>query len=121
MVDYAADSFTDVVEPVDLVFDTAGGERLERSPTVVAAGREARLDRRGAARDAPASCRSAAVYFTVEPDAARSSIEIARLVDRGELRPAIDSVFALDDFRAAFERAMEPGTRGKVVLRISED
>jgi NADPH:quinone reductase-like Zn-dependent oxidoreductase len=30
--------FEDVVDPVDLVFDTAGGERLERSPSVVRPG-----------------------------------------------------------------------------------
>jgi len=43
------------------------------------------------------------------------------MFDGGVLQPAIDSVFALDDFRAAFERVTEPGTRGQVVLRVSED
>ena len=119
VVDYAADSFTDVVEPVDLVFDTAGGERLERSPTVLRrGGRLVSIVEEPPATGPELQVRS--VYFTVEPSRAQL-IEVARLVDGGELRPAIDSVFALDDFRAAFERAMEPGTRGKVVLRISED
>ncbi len=119
VVDYAADSFTDVVEPVDLVFDTAGGERLERSPTVLRpGGRLVSIVEEPPATGPELQVRS--VYFTVEPSRAQL-IELARLVDGGELRPAIDSVFALDDFRAAFERAMEPGTRGKVVLRVSED
>ena len=109
----------DVVEPVDLVFDTAGGERLERSPTVLRpGGRLVSIVEEPPATGPELQVRN--VYFTVEPSRAQL-IELARLVDGGELRPAIDSVFALDDFRAAFERAMEPGTRGKVVLRVSED
>jgi NADPH:quinone reductase-like Zn-dependent oxidoreductase len=53
----------------------------------------------------------------VEPDGGQLD-EIRSLVDRGELRPSIDSVYPLDDARAAFERSLSPGKRGKVVLRV---
>jgi NADPH:quinone reductase-like Zn-dependent oxidoreductase len=40
------------------------------------------------------------------------------MIDAGELRPSIDSVFALTDARAAFERSLASGKRGKVILRV---
>jgi NADPH:quinone reductase-like Zn-dependent oxidoreductase len=43
------------------------------------------------------------------------------MLDRGELRVAIDSVFPLEDARAAFERSLATGKRGKVVLRLAGD
>ena len=95
------------VEPVDLVFDTVGGELLERAPTV---GR-----RVVSVATEPAS---PGVYFVVEPNGAQLD-EITRLVEAGELQPDIDSVFALEDFQAAFDRLREPGKRGKVVLQIA--
>ena len=58
------------------------------------------------------------IYFVVEPN--REQLEkITRLVDDGELRPEIDSVYPLEEARAAFERSLAPGKRGKVVLRVS--
>jgi len=39
----------------------------------------------------------------------------------GRLRSLVDSVFSLHDEIAAFERATEPGKRGKVVLRVVDD
>ena len=44
-----------------------------------------------------------------------------RIADEGALRPAIDSVFPLADARAAFERSIARGKRGKVVLRVVHD
>jgi hypothetical protein len=45
----------------------------------------------------------------------------ARLADAGELEPAIDSVFSLDDADAAFTRLADRGKRGKVVLGVTDD
>jgi NADPH:quinone reductase-like Zn-dependent oxidoreductase len=59
------------------------------------------------------------IYFVVEPN--REQLEkITRLVDDGELRSEIDSVYLLEEARAAFERSLAPGKRGKVVLRVSD-
>ncbi len=59
--------------------------------------------------------RPGATYFVVEPDY-EQLLELAALVDAGELRPEVDSVFPLTEARAAFERAARSGKRGKVVL-----
>jgi NADPH:quinone reductase-like Zn-dependent oxidoreductase len=116
VIDHTAGRFEDAVEPVDLVFDTAGGDRLTRSPAVIREG--GRLV--SVAVEPPEAPGIASIYFVVEPSR-EQLIELARLVDDGGLRPAIDTVFALDDARRAFERANSREGRGKVVLRVAGD
>jgi NADPH:quinone reductase-like Zn-dependent oxidoreductase len=94
-------------EPCDLVFDTVGGEVLARS--VRSSGRVVSV-----AEEA-----EGATFFVVEPNSAQLT-ELARLADAGQLRPAIDSVFPLEEARAAFARVAERGKRGKVVLRVAD-
>jgi NADPH:quinone reductase-like Zn-dependent oxidoreductase len=106
----AATRFEDAVEPVDVVFDTAGGERLHRSLPVLRAG--GRLV--SVAEEPP----DGGVYFVVEPN--RDALaSLARLADDGELRPPPVEVFPLTSAREAFARSLEPGRRGKVVLVAS--
>jgi NADPH:quinone reductase-like Zn-dependent oxidoreductase len=101
-------------EPVDLVFDTVGGERLLGAPALLRPG--GRLV--SVAEEPPPS--DAASYFVVEPNGDQL-VELARLADEGALLPAVDSVFPLADARAAFEHVMKRGKRGKVVLRVVDD
>jgi NADPH:quinone reductase-like Zn-dependent oxidoreductase len=119
VLDGAVADLADAVQPVDLVFDTVGGERLERSPTIVRdGGRLASVAEEPPERVSRASIE--ARYFVVEPDSGQL-VELGRMLDRGELRVAIDSVFPLEDARAAFERSLATGKRGKVVLRVAGD
>jgi NADPH:quinone reductase-like Zn-dependent oxidoreductase len=106
----AATRFEDAVGPVDVVFDTVGGERLRRSPAVLRAG--GRLV--SVAEDPP----DGGVYFIVAPnhDQLRS---IARQADTGELSPPPVEVYPLTSAREAFARSLEPGRRGKVVLAVA--
>ena len=89
--------------PADLVFDTRGGE-VPAGERVVTIAEEM----------------SDATYFTVEPDHEQLR-ELTELVDEGELRAEVDSVFPLTDARAAFERVAARGKRGKVVLEVGAD
>ena len=113
IVDSADTRFEEAVEPVDLVFDTGGGERLERSSAVVRRG--GRIV--SVATDPPEAEGVASVYFVVEPNR-EQLVEIARLVDEGALRPTIDRVFPLADARAAFERSLGSHGSGKIVLQV---
>ena len=107
----------ETIAPVDLVFDTVGGELLARSRAMVRPG--GRLV--SVAEEAPPTVAPIdATYFVVEPNR-EQLVKIARLVDEGALRPAIDSVFLLSEAPAAFERVMAGGKRGKVVLRVVDD
>jgi NADPH:quinone reductase-like Zn-dependent oxidoreductase len=112
VVDSSSVRFEDAVGEVDLVFDTAGGERLDRSPAVLRPG--GRLV--SVAAEPPSRDGIVSVYFVVEPNRGQLA-ELAALADRGELRPAIAEVFDLADARVAFER-LAGRLRGKIVLRI---
>jgi NADPH:quinone reductase-like Zn-dependent oxidoreductase len=102
-------------EPVDLVFDTVGGDALARSGELIREG--GRIVSIAEEPPAGLSDRANASYFVVEPNRDQLT-ELARLVDEGAVKPLIDSVFPLAEARSAFERVMETGKRGKVVLRI---
>jgi NADPH:quinone reductase-like Zn-dependent oxidoreductase len=107
----------DVVDAdADLIFDTVGGETLARSGSLLREG--GRIV--SVAEGPPAELADRALYFVVEPNRDQL-VELAHLVDGGNLRPAIDSVFPLADARKAFERLEARGKRGKVVLRVAPD
>ena len=100
-VQLARHAGAEVVEsgPVDLVFDTRGGEipAGERVVTIV--------------EEVPG-----ATYFVVDRHRATAGVR-GRVGGRpGELRPEIDSVFALTEARARSSSVASPGKRGKVVL-----
>jgi NADPH:quinone reductase-like Zn-dependent oxidoreductase len=106
----AATGFEDAVAPVDLVFDTVGGERLRRSGAVLRPG--GRLV--SVAEEPP----DGGEYFTVEPN--RDQLwSIARLADAGQLRRPSVEIFPLASAREAFARSLERGRRGKVVLAVT--
>jgi NADPH:quinone reductase-like Zn-dependent oxidoreductase len=99
-------TLVDAGEPCELLFDTAGGEVLARAAQ--RAGRIVTI-----AAEAPG-----ATYFVVEPNR-EQLLELARLVDTGELQPQIDSMFPLPEARAAFARSAARGKHGKVILRVA--
>ena len=94
-------------ETPDLVFDTVGGDALSDAlglgSRVVSIAEEA----------------DGATYFVVEPDRAQL-VELRRRADAGEVIPAVDSVFSLEEAGAAFDRVGERGKHGKVVLRVGD-
>ena len=114
VLDHAAGPWDADLEPVDLVFDTAGGERLARSPGVLREG--GRLV--SVAEEPPQTTGVSSVYFVVEPNRDQLA-QIAGLLDDGWPPPAIDSVFPLEQAVSAFERSMAADKRGKVVLEVA--
>lgn len=119
VVDHTSVRFEDVVEPVDVVFDTVGGDLLERSFDVVRTGgrivsiAEEPPEGHDEARGIEAS------YFLVQPDRGQL-VELSNMVEDGDLRPLVDAVYPLAEARAAFERSLGDRRRGKIVLRVVE-
>ena len=114
VIDYRAQKFEDVVRDVDVVFDTVGGETLEKSWGVLKPG--GRLVTVAASGEQTTDERIRAAYFIVEPSRTQLA-EIARLIDAGTLRPIVGAVFPLAEARQAYQH--KP-VRGKVVLRVVE-
>jgi NADPH:quinone reductase-like Zn-dependent oxidoreductase len=107
-VQLARGQLADEGDRSDLAFDTVGGDPLRS--VLESAGRVVTI-----AEEA-----EGATYFVVEPNSAQLA-EIGRRADAGELAPAIDSVFPLEEAEAAFTRVAERGKQGKVVLRVADD
>jgi NADPH:quinone reductase-like Zn-dependent oxidoreductase len=112
VIDYQITRFEDVVRDIDVVFDTVGGETLERSWGVLKPG--GTLVTIAASGERTADERTHAAFFIVEPS--RNQLhEIAWLIDSGAIRPIIGSVFPLAEARQAYEH--KPA-HGKVVLQV---
>jgi NADPH:quinone reductase-like Zn-dependent oxidoreductase len=113
----ASGGFEKALAPVDLVFDTVGGDVRSRSAAVLREG--GRLV--SIAEEPPEllGLDISTTYFVVEPSREQLD-QLTRMADVGTLRVDVDSVFSLDAARAAFERVQARGKRGKVVLGIKE-
>ena len=106
------------LEPVDLVFDTVGGDALVQAASVVRDG--GRLVTIADEPPADVAATTSVTFFVVEPNAEQLT-QLARLADAGIVRPAIDSEYPLAEARAAFERLQGSGKRGKVVLHVADE
>jgi NADPH:quinone reductase-like Zn-dependent oxidoreductase len=112
VIDYKAQRFEDVARDVDVVFDTVGGETLERSWGVLKPG--GRLVTVAASGEQTTDERIRAAYFIVEPSRTQLT-QIAHLIEGGALRPVVGAVFPLAEARQAYQHRP---VRGKVVLRV---
>src|SRR5436189_5493445 len=120
VVDYTKTRFEDVAKHVDTVHDPVGKETLARSYAVVKQGGivislvalpdRAELKKHG--------IHGAAI--SVHPDA-EDLTEIAQLIDSGKLKPVVTQVLSLNDAIRAQQQAATHHTRGKVVLRITDE
>jgi NADPH:quinone reductase-like Zn-dependent oxidoreductase len=114
VIDYRAERFEDVVHDLDVVFDTVGGETLERSWGVLTPG--GRLVTIATSGEGSQDARTREAFFIVQANRTQLA-EIARLIDAGQLRPVADAVFPLAQARRAYE--YKPA-HGKVVLRVAD-
>jgi NADPH:quinone reductase-like Zn-dependent oxidoreductase len=114
VIDYRAVRFEDIARGIDVVFDTVGGETLDRSWSVLKPG--GRLVTIAASVEGSPDPRTREAFFIVRPDRGQLN-EITRLIDAAQLRPVVDRVFPLARARQAYEH--KPA-RGKVVLSVAD-
>jgi NADPH:quinone reductase-like Zn-dependent oxidoreductase len=113
------DTFIDLqnledAEEADVVFDTIGGDTLDRSAALVQAGGTLV----SIARPPTVKPRDGrAVFFVVEPDRAGLAELATRLRD-GRLKPDLGAVHPLADAPAAFTHGSP--TPGKTIIRVAE-
>jgi len=103
----------------DMVLDTVGGDTLERSWKVLRRGGTL-VTIVGDAPDEKASAHGVrGVSLLVQPNRAQL-VEMSRLLDQGKLRPVISGIYDLPDARRAYEKGLAGHSRGKLVLRVSD-
>ena len=120
MVDHERERFEDRVGPVDVVFDTVGGEIQTRSWQVLKRGGIlVSIVDPPSAEVAVAHGVRCAFGFT-QPNAAQLA-EIALLVDAGKLKPIVETVLPLSAAARGQELSEAGHTRGKIVLQVVGD
>jgi len=119
VIDYHVTRFEDVVCDMDLIFDTVGGETLERSWKILEpTGRVISIV--GETTQAPLSQRSRDAFMLVRADG-KQLAEIGSMIDAGELRVFVEAVYWLVDAAGAYARAKRGKMRGKIALSVRDD
>ena len=126
VIDYTTTRFEEVIADVDVVIDLVGNvhdKTGERSLKVVRPGGLYILVPTGSwpgYAEAAADAGVRATSYKVIPDGGALAT-VGRLLDSGAVQVYIDRVFDLDDAAAAHAELEQGHTRGKIVLRVSDD
>jgi NADPH:quinone reductase-like Zn-dependent oxidoreductase len=117
VVDYTATTVADAVEPVDVVFDTIGGDVQEASWSLLKPGgiQVSIISPPDEARAAARGVRGAFVF--IGPNAPVLD-RLAAMVDGGTLRPVVGAEFGLDDIAAAHALSESGRAVGKIALYV---
>jgi NADPH:quinone reductase-like Zn-dependent oxidoreductase len=117
-IDYKTQTFEQIVQDMDVVFDTVGGETFQRAFHT--------LKKNGAMVTIVAFPADEAERFGVRVERSftvpnATALEaITQLVEAGKVVPQIDSVFPFADIKQALELSESGRARGKIILRIAE-
>ena len=126
-IDYSSEDVFEVAldetggEGVDVVFDAAGGDLIARSLQATRMfGRLASIvSLQGDLT--PAYQFNQTIYGILLTREWERLDEMARLIERGQMRPLVDEVLPLNEVARAHERLDSGHGRGKVVLRVVEE
>ena len=117
MIDYRAVPFEEYVSGMDVVFDTVGGDTLQRSWGVLKPG--GRMITIAAESETTTDNRVKQAFFIVEPNH-EQLIRIGDLLESGALHPVVDAVLPLTQASAAYTgEVRERRGRGKLVVAVA--
>jgi NADPH:quinone reductase-like Zn-dependent oxidoreductase len=119
--DYQAVRPEEVVHDLDLVLDTVGGPASRRFLRTLKRGGALYPVYFGEFDDEENEKLGVTVTATQVRSNGAQLAELARLLDAGTIRVAIDSTFPLAEASAAHERAARGHLRGKIVLTVADD
>jgi NADPH:quinone reductase-like Zn-dependent oxidoreductase len=120
IIDYTSVRFEDVVHGADIVLDTIGGDTQERSWSVLKKGGVLVAIATPPSTEQAQAYGVRCVWFIVEPSR-EQLIQIGKLIDAGQVKPIIDTVFPLAQAREAYEQGKKGHTRGKIVLCVHDE
>ena len=123
-IDYKSQDFVEVVQQtqemgVDVVFDTVGGSTLAQSIAVTKPhGRMVSIVNTTGDLFA-AHLKNITLHFLFLERARYKLDSLRTLIERGKLKPVIDSIMPLSDVAQAHDRIEQGGLQGKIVLEVS--
>ena len=109
-----ADGLEDAAGQADLVFDTIGGDVLARSPDLLKPGGTL-VSVKAAAP--PATRDDIRTVIFIQESSRAQLAELARLVNRGYLRPQVGAVYPLARAAEAYSAKAAGGIPGRIVLQ----
>jgi NADPH:quinone reductase-like Zn-dependent oxidoreductase len=118
-IDYKAQHFEREVDAVDMVFDLIAGETRRRSWSVLRPGGILVSTLGKPSEDEARKHHARGAGYLAQPSGAQLA-EIARLIDRGEVRPIVQAHYPLAQLREAEELVERGHPRGKVVVNVIE-
>ena len=119
VIDYTTTRFEEVLHDIDVVFDTVGGQTLDRSWQVLKKGGVMVSVAQPPSVEQAQAHGVRGVWFIVEPNGEQLA-KISTLIDSGKIRPIVDTELPLTKARQAYEQGAKGHTRGKIVLRVAE-
>jgi NADPH:quinone reductase-like Zn-dependent oxidoreductase len=122
VIDYAITPFEQVVQDVDVVLDTLGGETLRRSLMVVKRGGTlVSLLEQPPLEQARERGIRAMKITAVQPFPSADLLQtIARLLEEGQLKAVVGRTFPLHEVRQAHALSQTGHGRGRIVLHIAD-
>jgi NADPH:quinone reductase-like Zn-dependent oxidoreductase len=115
-INYRLERFEDRVRDVDIVFDTVGGETLDRSWCILRPG--GRMITVASAAEQSTDLRVKQAFFIVEPNQ-KQLFEIADLLSSGRIRTIVDTVIPLSRAPEAYSPEIRRRGSGKVVVAVT--
>ena len=115
-VDYTREKFEEVVKEVDVVYDTVGGDTLERSFQVLKRGGYLVTTVAPPSKEKAEKFGVRIAMVGVIPSAQQLD-EINRLIAAGKLKTHVAMVLPLAEVRKAHEFSESGRTRGKIILK----
>jgi len=117
VIDYKTRNFEEELSDYDLVIDMLGGDTLARSFKVLKKG-GALISIKGQDSDGLAATYGVRFEsFFMSPDG-KMLAELGALISAGIVKPVIDSVFAMDQAAAAYDRLATGRAVGKIVITV---
>jgi NADPH:quinone reductase-like Zn-dependent oxidoreductase len=117
IVDYHAVRFEEHVHDMDVVFDTVGGETLQRSWGILKPG--GRMITIAAHSETATEDRAKQAFFIVEPNREQLT-RIGELLETGDLQTVVDTVLPLAQATAAFSGDVpQRRGRGKLIVAVA--
>lgn len=118
VIDYKREHFEEKAAGVDAVVDLVGGETLARSYSVVKKGGVLATTVESIDESAAKRAGIRAVHVVMRRNAADLA-ELARLVEKGALKPRLDKTMSLSQAREAQELSETGKAQGKVILKVA--
>lgn len=123
VIDYRRQKFEDVVKNVDIVLNTANAETNARSIQVVRPGGVlvSIVGPPDAAACAAAKIRCGRPDRETGASVADMLARVAELADAGKLKVPVEQTFSMEDAAKAWEKSRAGHTRGKLIIKVSEN